>query len=171
MATITAARLALAPSLLATPVIGEGTIDAGLPASYNLPLDDGDWTYAAVIYRGTDTLDISTSSVFTSFTFTDVLGDPFTSPAGVEFLRIQVERVESSPAPDPAYPVAIVLTGPGLPSLAQDVMAPYDVCFYQPYVAGFTTALSGSSHLNILVPSANAASLRFTLTLYLRKAA
>lgn len=170
MAVLKESRLTITPEFIMEPTLGTGRNDFGLATAYEMAPDDDDWTYTTFVYSGNTTADFATSSVISDYTFIDALGDDFGTPLGIEFLRIQVSRIPDTSPPDPAHPVSIVITGAGLPSYTVDVMAPYDVTFYQPYVSGYTTALGATSHIWAEVPAANQGILLLTITMKLRKA-
>lgn len=168
---ITTARLSLAPLLSCTPLIGTGAVDMGLPAEYDLELDSAEWLTDVCSY---ETTDLATelgggSSVITGFTFKNIYGETFASPEGAEFIRIQIERIAGAPAPDPAAPVEVVMSGPGMPTFTMDLMDACDLAFYLPRASINAVVWTASSHLAITVGAANLTRLKVRITLKLWK--
>ena len=166
--TIRFSKLSISPQLDMAPGFGTGTNNPGYPTEYEMGYTGDGYDHAFICYQGSDTADISTTSAITNWTLTDPLGYTFTAPTGMEFIRIIVERIADSAAPDTAYPVAIVSTGPGLPEISEEVCGTYEMVIYQPRTL-LTANLTSSSHLSVAVPSQNQASLQITVQLGIYK--
>ena len=160
-AEIRQSKLNVTPFLDVAPDFGTGSNNPGYPTEYQMGYTGDGYDHCFWTYQGDAT---PTGSQITGWTITDTFGNTFTSPTGCDFIRIVVERIAGSAAPDLTYPVLIAITGPGLPEIAETCLPPYEMVIYQP-VTTLTAAFTSSSHFSVAVPTENVASVQVTAQL------
>lgn len=165
------ASLSIVPVLQSRTERATGYLDLGAPSNYDLQLDDDDYKSDLIEYEGNELSDLSTSgSTLSGYTFKPLHAPAFGLPKGFELIRIRIERIPGSASPDNAHPIIIVLTGPGVPEFAAEVIAPQEFVFLQPI--GSMPDLDGAStHIAATVPVANQGILKLFIQLKVWKPA
>lgn len=162
---LNSATLSIAPVLQIRTSKSTGFLEVGAPSHYELRVDDA-YKTDIINFTGNTLNDLRSGSgtELSGYALKNDFGETFAAPRGFEMIRFIVERIPDSDDPDPAHPVNIALSGPGLPDLDIDLIGPAEIVFYQKILS--VPDLDGAtSNLLAEVPTENQGILKLTMQL------